>query len=138
MFDKSHSSNIFKSKVSCDIFKTKWMSTDISILHLNCHLNVTCLVIRVNLISEVSIDVWFFLFRSHTSCQILNRTYQLTCILFLCKFLHVKCQKLAKTLSKIHTGNGSYVRWPLNWYFLDPTSETDTVLICIFLEAHRY
>jgi hypothetical protein len=40
---------------------------------------------------------------SHTTYQNLNCACQLACSLFLCKFLRVKSQKLAKTLSKIHT-----------------------------------
>ena len=49
---------------------------------LQCHLNVTCLVVLVILISKVSIDVVFF-FTNHFICQILNRACPLTCILFL-------------------------------------------------------
>ena len=43
-----------------------------------------------------------FFFTSHTTCQNLNRVCQLTCNLLLCRFLRVKCQKVAKTLSKKH------------------------------------
>ena len=43
-----------------------------------------------------------FFFTSHITSQSLNYVCQLMCILFLCKFLHVNYQKLAKTLSKIH------------------------------------
>jgi hypothetical protein len=53
-------------------------------------------------ICEVSIDVWDFFFTRHTTCQNLNCACQLTCILCLSKLLHVKYQKLAKNLSKIH------------------------------------
>ena len=44
---------------------------------LKCHLNVTCLVVHVVSISNVSIDMRFFSFTSHTTCQILNCAYQL-------------------------------------------------------------
>ena len=44
-----------------------------------------------------------FFFTSHPICQNLIFACQLMCNLYLCKLLHVKCQKLAKTLSKIHT-----------------------------------
>ena len=53
----------FKSKVS-RLQKQKWMSIDIYIF-FKCHLIVTCLVVRVILISNVSIDIWFFLHKSH-------------------------------------------------------------------------
>jgi hypothetical protein len=41
-----------------------------------------------------------FFFTNHTTCQNLDCAQQLTCSLFSCKFLHAKCRKLAKTLSK--------------------------------------
>jgi hypothetical protein len=44
-----------------------------------------------------------FFFTSHITFQNLNCACQLTCNLFLCKFLRVKCQIFAKTLSKIYT-----------------------------------
>ena len=54
----------------------------------------------------MSVDVW-----CHTTCQNLNYECALTCNLFLCKFLHVKCQKFAKTLSKIHTAHNFLLFW---------------------------
>jgi hypothetical protein len=64
---------------------------------LKCCLNVTCLVVHVK---------WHAIcfFTSPTTCQNLNCACQLTCAFFGCKFLRVKCQKLAKTLSKLHIG----------------------------------
>ena len=62
---------------------------------LKCHLNVTCLVVRVISIFKVPIDVWFFLCTSHTT-----KSKSKLCVLidvhfiFLCKFLHVECKKL--------------------------------------------
>jgi hypothetical protein len=51
-----------------------------------------------------------FFFTSHSTCQFLECACQflecacqLTCIFFLCKFLRVKREKLAKTLSNIYT-----------------------------------
>ena len=83
--------------------KQKWMSIDIYIFFLTCHFNVRGVVVRVISICKVSIDVWFFSSTSHTTCQNLNCACQLTCNLFLYKFLRVNYQKLVKTLSKIHT-----------------------------------
>ena len=51
MFDKFQLTFNFKSKVSHDVFKNK---------KNECHLNVTCLVVRDISISKVSIDMWFF------------------------------------------------------------------------------
>ena len=42
------------------------------------------------------------LYKRRFMCQILSYKYQLTCILLWCKFLHVKCQNLLETLSKLH------------------------------------
>ena len=81
-------------------------------LLLKRHLNVTCLVMCVISISNVSIDVWFCFFTNHIACQILSRACQSTHIFFLfffffllpgCKFLRVKCQKLAKKLYEKYT-----------------------------------
>ena len=77
-----------------------------SYLHilLQCHLNVTCLVVLVILISKVSIDVIFF-FTDHTICQNSKSCVSIDMhFVFGCKYLRVKCYKLAKTLSKIHIG----------------------------------
>ena len=52
---------------------------------LNCYLNVTCLVVRVNSISNMTVDVWFF-FTSYTTCQFLNCACQLMCIFFYASF----------------------------------------------------
>ena len=43
-------------------------------------------------------------FTSRTTCQILNYACSIDVhfIFYVCKLLRVKCQKLAKTLSKIH------------------------------------
>jgi hypothetical protein len=69
-----------------------------------CHLNVTCLVVRVISIFKVPIDVWFFLFTSHTAKSKSKLCVSIDVHHFLCKFLRVKCKKLANTLSNIHTG----------------------------------
>ena len=63
----------------------------------------TCLVVHVISNSEVAIDVWFFPVTSHTTSQNLNGACRVTCSLFLCKFLRVKCQKLAKKLCQKYT-----------------------------------
>jgi hypothetical protein len=62
-----------------------------------CHINIICLVVCVISISKVLIDVWVF-FTNHTTFQNLNYVCPLTCSSFLRKFLHVKYQKLAKTI----------------------------------------
>ena len=54
-----------------------------------------------------------FSLTSHTPCQNLNCVCQLTCILFLDKFLRVKGQKLAKTLSNIYIAHTSKSWWLL-------------------------
>ena len=103
MFDKFQLTFNFKSKVSRDVFKNKMNVNWHLHFLLKYHLNVTCLIVCVISNSKVSIDVWlFFFFTSHTTCQILNRACQATCILFFCKFLRAKCQKLAKPLSIVH------------------------------------
>ena len=70
-----------------------------------------------------------FFFTCHNTCQNLNYARQSTCSLFLCKFLHVKRQKLAKTLSKIHTGQfspffcmRSYLQSPTMYMYSNPKS----------------
>jgi hypothetical protein len=60
---------------------------------------------------SVDRHVVFFSFTSHITCQNLNCECQLTCVLFLCEFLRVKYQKLAKTLSKRHTGWNAFTTW---------------------------
>ena len=47
-------------------------------------------------------------------CQLLNCACQLTCTFFWCKLLHVKSEKLAKTLSNIHTARISSATMPKN------------------------
>ena len=76
--------------------KWKWKSNDTYIFFVKCHLNVTCLVVFLK-----CLDVWSFLPTSHTTCQNLKCACQLTCLLCLCKFLHVKCCK--NFVKKIHT-----------------------------------
>ena len=105
MFDKFHWSSTSNRKCHMTFSKTNMNINWHLHFLLKCHLNVTCLVAHVIPISKVSIDVWFICFTSHTTCQILNYACQLTWILFLCKFLCVKCQKLAKTLLKIYTAS---------------------------------
>jgi hypothetical protein len=66
--------------------------------YLNCNLQyLSCLVIRDVPISSVSMDVCFFFFTSHITCQLLNCTCPLTCISLLCKFLCVESQNLGQT-----------------------------------------
>ena len=58
----------------------------------------------------------FFSFTSRNTCQFLKCACQLTCIYFLCKFLHVKREKLAKTFSNIYTVVDDLVefeKWPI-------------------------
>ena len=54
----------------------------------------------------------------HKSHYMSNCVYasQLTCIFWVCKFLHVKCQKLAKTLSKIHADHKTTSYTHLTYY----------------------
>ena len=103
------------SDLKCHVMfsKWKWMSIDIYIFLLN----VTRLIVRVISISKVSLDVCFFVHKSH-SMQNLNCAYQMTCSLFLCKFCHVKCQKLAKTLSKIHWWQALDRFWTITFHCL--------------------
>jgi hypothetical protein len=58
MFDKFYLTFNFESKVPRDVFKMN-VNCHLHFL-LKCHLNVTCLVVRVISITKVSIDVWFF------------------------------------------------------------------------------
>jgi len=69
---------------------------------LKCHLSVTCLVVRVILISKVPIDVDFFLHKSHfmSNAKLCVLFVNKTCNLFLCTFLRVICQKLIKFCQK--------------------------------------
>jgi hypothetical protein len=62
MFDKSHLTFNFKSKVSRDVFKNKNECQLTSTFPLlKCHLNVTCLVVCVvSSTCKVSINLWFF------------------------------------------------------------------------------
>ena len=53
-----------------------------------------------------------FFFTSHNMCGLLKRACQLTCISFLCKFLRVKRETLAKTLSNIYTDGPKAQRNP--------------------------
>ena len=92
----------FNSKVSIDVFKNKKIIlVDIYILF---YLNVTCLLIRVNPIFNVSNDVWvFFLHKSYCMSNSKLWMCQLMCILFIhlfCKFFHAKCQKVVIFLVK--------------------------------------
>ena len=102
MFDKYHLTFYFKSKVSRDVFKNKnecqSTSTFPSKMSLQCHMPSSMCHFKF---LKCQLTYGFFL-TSHTTCQNLNCACQLTSILFSCKFLCVKCQKLAKTLSNIY------------------------------------
>ena len=65
------------------------MSIEIYIFIKFCHLIVTCLVIHVFSISNVSIDVWFFLNKSH---YLSNSTLCVSIDMQI--FVCVKCQNL--------------------------------------------
>jgi hypothetical protein len=103
MFDKFHLTSNFKSKLSHDVFNLKKnecqsTSTFSSKISLQCHmLSSVCHFIFLK--CQLTCDCFL---TSHTTCQNLNCACQLTRILILCKFLHVKCQKLAKTSSNIY------------------------------------
>ena len=90
--------------------KQKWTSRDICVLFLKCHMNVTCLIVFVISIYEVSIDMWFSVlyqsdYMSHSkSCLSIDVHFNV------CQFLRVKCHKLAKTLSKIDIMVPSFTR----------------------------
>ncbi len=75
----------------------------------------------------------------------LNRVCQSTCILLLCKFLRVKCQKLAKTLSKIQWhywfltyGVLTQGMWVLSvWFSCPPTSTLNMIFSVVWsLQLH--
>ena len=102
MFDKFHVTFNFKSKVSHDVFKNKneCQLTSIFSSKMSPQCHMPCSTCHFNLWS-VNWRVGFF-FTRHTTCQNLNCAYQLTCVLCLRKFLRIKCQNLAKNLSKIH------------------------------------
>jgi hypothetical protein len=100
MFDKVHLTFNFKSKVTCDVPRiTKWMSIGID-MNLLIKMSPQCHMPR----GTCQLTCGFFPFTNHTTCQTLHRTCRLTCVLLLCKFLRIKCHKLAKTLSNIPTG----------------------------------
>ena len=109
MFDKFHLMFNFKSKVSHDIFKNKnechLTSTSSSKMLPQCHMPSSTCHFNLQSVNWCVVSS----FTSHSTCQILNHACQLTCILFLCKSLCVKCQKLAKTLPNMHTA--SNVDW---------------------------
>ena len=77
---------------------------------LKCHLDVICLV-RAILISNLSIDVWLFSSQVTLHVKILKCVCQLTCVFFVCKFLHVKCQKLTEDLVKNCTPSTTLSTW---------------------------
>ena len=67
------------------------ISIDVQFFSSQMTLHVKIQIVYVN---------WYavFFFINDTTCRNPNRTCQLTCSLFLCKFLRGKCQKLATTL----------------------------------------
>jgi len=67
---------------------------------LSCHLIVICLVVHVLSISKVSIDLWFFLHKSHY----MSNFEQSIQFLFLCASCYVwNVKNLQLFMSKIHT-----------------------------------
>ena len=83
---------------------------------------------------------FLFLYKSQL-CQIWNCACQSTCILFLYKFLRVKSEKLAKTLSNIHTAldpnlkEGSFTGCfgaQVSWYGPFLISGLHAIQICNF------
>ena len=54
------------------------------------------------IVCQLTCVFFFFSFTSLNMCQLLKDTRQPTCIYFLCNFLRVKREKLAKTLSNIY------------------------------------
>jgi len=105
MFDEFHLTFNFTPKCHMTFSKTKMnVNWHLDILLSKCHLNVTCLVVRVISIFKVPIDVWVFLFTSHTAKSKSKLCVSIDVHHFLCKFLRVKCKKLTNTLSNIHTG----------------------------------
>jgi hypothetical protein len=58
--DRFHRTFNFKLKCEHDVFITEMNVNRHPHFLLKCHLNVTCLVVHVILIPNVSIDVWFF------------------------------------------------------------------------------
>jgi hypothetical protein len=91
MFDECHFVYNCEASMSHDVSKSeKWMSTDIYIFLMKCHLYVTCLVVCFISISNVSIHVWFFASQVTGHVKFLNNACQLTCF-FTTSFLSVKC-----------------------------------------------
>ena len=72
VFDKFNFDIQLQIKVSCDIPKTKTRISSHLHLTLKYHLNVTCLVVRVISIWNLSIDVPFVFFTSHMTCHNLD------------------------------------------------------------------
>ena len=85
-FDRFHLMFNFKTKVSHDVFTNK-KNVNWHLHLLQCHLNVTCLVICVISNSNVQLTCVFYF-----TCRIWRCGCQLTCIFVECKFLHVQRQ----------------------------------------------
>ena len=66
---------------------------------LKCHLNVTCLVIRVISISKASIDVWFFLL--HESHYMSNSKSCMSIDVYFMLAQVFACQTFVKNLQKL-------------------------------------
>jgi hypothetical protein len=90
---------------------------------LKCHFNVTCLVTRVIIISNVSIDACFFHHKSHyMSNSILWVSINMHfCV---CKLLHVKCEFV---LVKIH------IYLVLEWHGIVHIALFPTLRIVLFM-----
>jgi hypothetical protein len=69
---------------------------------LKCHLYVTCLEVRVISNFNMSIDVWFFFFTSHTTSETLIAHGNWLAFFVGASFCMSNVKKLAKTLLKIY------------------------------------
>ena len=105
MFDKFHLTFNSKSKVSRDVFKNgNWIVNWHLHFSLECHLNVTCLIVCVISTSKVSVDMWVF------SSQVTLHVSIDIQLIFV---------QMSKTLSKIH------VEAPITNHFRDIAPNTE-------------
>ena len=79
--------------------------------YLSCKLKyLSCLVIHIISVSRVLIDMCFLRSQDMPTSKL---CVSIDMHFFLCKFLHVKGEKLAKTLSNIHSASPCQERYHL-------------------------
>ena len=120
MFDKFHLTFNFKSKLSRDVFinTNECQLTPSFFFFLICHFNVTCLVVCVISICEVSIDAWFFSLQVtlHVKIWIVCVSWRAFC---LCASF---CVSNIKNLQKLYKK-----------YTLSPTCYMSIDIFCLFV-----